>query len=46
MKKEADWRVDSSPESLAAYRRAVSSPRVAGTFRDVGDDLPVRLASR
>jgi hypothetical protein len=46
MKKEADWRVDSSPASLAAYRRAVSSPRVAGTFRDVADDVPVRVASR
>ncbi|HSM36827.1 MAG TPA: glycosyl hydrolase [Longimicrobiales bacterium] len=46
MKKEADWRVDSSPESLAAYRRAVSSPRVAGTFQDVAAAVPVRLASR
>lgn len=27
LKKEADWRIDSSPESLAAFRSAVADPR-------------------
>ncbi|MEN8375778.1 MAG: glycosyl hydrolase, partial [Gemmatimonadota bacterium] len=32
MDKEADWRVDSSPGALRAYRHAVTAPRVRGPF--------------
>jgi endoglucanase len=46
MEKEADWRVDSSPSALAAYRRAVSAPRVVEAFRDVEGRGPSRLAGR
>ncbi|MER5639457.1 glycosyl hydrolase [Kitasatospora sp. NPDC002227] len=28
LKKEADWRVDSGPDSLAAFRRAAADPRI------------------
>ncbi|MFJ4677235.1 glycoside hydrolase family 26 protein [Kitasatospora sp. NPDC088783] len=28
LRKESDWRVDSSPESLAAFRHAVADPRI------------------
>lgn len=33
MNKEADWRVDSSPSALAAYRSALTHPRVSVAFR-------------
>lgn len=29
---ERDWRVDSNPESLSAYRRAISEPKYHGTL--------------
>jgi len=48
MDKEADWRVDSSPAALEAYRQAVSAPRVSGSYADVRGSQagPVRLARR
>ena len=33
MDKEADWRVDSSPAALDAYRAAMASPRIRASFR-------------
>ena len=35
LKQWVEWDVDSTPASLAAFRRAVASPRYAGTARDV-----------
>jgi hypothetical protein len=32
MNKEADWRIDSTPSALAAYREAVRDPRTASVF--------------
>lgn len=32
MNKEADWRIDSTPSALAAYREAVRNPRTAAVF--------------
>jgi beta-mannanase len=32
--KETDWRVDSSPSSLAAYQQVVDSPQYAGALHD------------
>ncbi len=49
MDKEADWRVDSTPAALDAYRQAVSAPRVADAYADIpGSEVagPVRLAGR
>jgi beta-mannanase len=33
IKKEKDWRVDSSPESLAAFREAVADPHFSSDYR-------------
>lgn len=49
MDKEADWRVDSSEQALAAYRNAVASPRVASAYREIPGTfgtVPTRVASR
>lgn len=46
MKKETDWHLDSSPGALAAYREAMSRPRVRSSFADVSDAASRRLAAR
>jgi hypothetical protein len=46
MNKEADWRVNSSPAALQAYRDAMRDPVVQTAFRDVAAPRGTRLASR
>lgn len=43
--KEADWRVDSSPAALEAYRAAVAAPQVRTAFSPAGP-THTRLAGR
>lgn len=46
MKKESDWRIDSSPSALAAYRAAVSAPHVVASYTDRPPTAGMRLGAR
>ena len=46
MDKEADWRVDSSAASLAAYRDAMRDPMIQTAYRDTPPPSTTRLASQ
>jgi endoglucanase len=46
MKKEADWRIDSTPSALAAYRDALRDPGIRTAFQDVVATPAARLASQ
>jgi hypothetical protein len=45
MNKEADWRVNSSPQALEAYRAAMREPGIATTFQE-SPPSATRLASQ
>lgn len=46
MNKETDWRLNSSPGALQAYRKAMRQPRVRSTFADPPGQPGTRLAAR